>query len=185
MTTIAAAPQPSTMAHFIPRMPKPQAPAVTNQGVDHTQKIQSFSTPIKIEYVVPASQTSFNLVKSHQEVLKLLKLKDPTLEIVPSNSAKATFSDLHQFPSNENDYNEHFDHAIQKEPTAARKVLVRHNVITKLKFSELKFQNPKLMEHMFKNRIYLRYNQSESLEVAALGFIQDVHPRITYRDTFA
>ena len=128
---------------------------------------------------------SFNLVKSHKEVLRFLQQKDPSIEIVPSNKAKATFSNLTKFPSNENDYNEHFDHAIQKEPSEARKILVRHTVITKFKFSELKFQNANLMEHMFKNRIYLRYNQSESLEVAALGFIQDVHPRITFRDTFA
>ena len=38
---------------------------------------------------------------------------------------------------------------------------------------------------MYKNKIYIRYNQSESMEVAALGFIQDVHPCITFRDTFS
>ena len=39
------------------------------------------------------------------------------------------------------------------------------------------------MEYMFKNKIYIRYNQSESLEVATLEFMQAVHPRsITFRD---
>jgi hypothetical protein len=42
------------------------------------------------------------------------------------------------------------------------------------------------MEHVFKNKICIRCNQSESLEVAALvGFIQDIHPRITFRDHFS
>ena len=117
-------------------------------------------------------------------MLKLLKEKDPTLEVVPSKDGGSVLSDLCKFPSNETDYNNLFDHAIQKEPTEARKILVRHSLITNLRFSELKFQNAKLMDHMFKNRIYLKYNQSESLEVAALGFIQNVHPRITFRDEF-
>jgi hypothetical protein len=53
-----------------------------------------------------------------------------------------------------------------------------------MKFSDLKFQNAPLMDHMFKNKIWIRYNQSESLQVAALGFMQGVHPRVTHCDGF-
>ena len=166
-------------------MPPNQLPGNPAHGADNTTKIQRYSTPVKLEFVVAASQTAFNLVKAHQEIIKLLQDKDPTLEIVPSKDGKATFNDIKKFPANEKDYNEHFDHAVQKEPTEARKILVRHSLLTNLKFSDLKFQNAKLMEHMFKNKVYIRYNQSESLEVAALGFIQGVHPRITFRDTFS
>ena len=173
------------MATFRPVMPTNKNPGDHTLGVDNTQKIQRFLTPIKLEFVVAASQTAFNLAKAHHEVLKLLKDKDPTLEVVPSKDTKASFNDLKQFPANDTDYNAKFDHAVQKEPTEARKILVRHSLLTNLKFSDLKFQNAKLMEHMFKNKIYIRYNQSESLEVAALGFMQDVHPRITFRDHFA
>ena len=148
--------------------------------------IQRFLTLIKLEFVVAASQTAFNFAKAYHEVLKLLKDKDPTLEIVPFKDNKATFKDMNQFPANDKAYNEKLDHAVQKEPTEARKILVRHSLlVTNLKFSDLKFQNTKLMEHMFKNKIYIWYNQSESLEVAALGFMQDVHPRITFRDRFS
>ena len=165
-------------------MPPNLAPGVTVNGTNNTIKIQRYTTPIKIEFVVSSNQTTFNLVKAHKEVLKLMKDKDPTLEILPSKEGKANFKDLVQFPANEKDYNDQFDHAVQKEPNDARKILVRHSVITNLKFSDLKFQNAQLMDHMFKNKIYIRYNQSESLEVAALGFIQDVHPRVTFRDNF-
>ena len=185
MTTPAVAPPRPTMAPFKPTMPPNLPPGATTHGIDNTQKIQRFKTPIKIEFVVAASQTAFNLVKAHQQVLKLLQDKDPTLEIIPSKADKATFKDLLKFPANEKDYNEHFEHAVQKEPTEARKILVRHSLLTNLKFSDLKFQNAKLMEHMFKHKIYIKYNQSETLEVAALGFIQDVHPRVTFRDTFS
>jgi hypothetical protein len=37
---------------------------------------------------------------------------------------------------------------------------------------------------MFKNKIWIRYNQSKSLHVAALGFMQGVHPRVIHRDGF-
>jgi hypothetical protein len=185
MTTTADDPPPSTMATFIPNLPPNQTTRIAANGADNTQKNQRFKTPIKIEFAVAASQTTFNLVKAHQDIIKLLQGKDPTLEIVPSKAGKAPFKDIHKFPANEKDHNEHFDHAVQKQPTEARKILVSHSLITNLKFSELKFQNAKLMDHTFKNKIYIRHNQSESLEIAALGFIQNVHPRITFRDTFA
>jgi hypothetical protein len=184
MTTPAVDAPPPTMAAFNPVMPTNQPPGITANGADNTQKIQRYTTPIKIEFIVASTQTAFNLAKAHKEVLKLLKDKDPTLEIIPSKDGKEKFQDLEKFPANENDYNEQFEHAIQKEPTEARKILVRHSLLTNFKFSDLKFQNAKLMDHMYKNKIYIRFNQSESLEVAALGFIQDVHPRITFRDHF-
>ena len=166
-------------------MPPDIPPGATTNGTTNTLKIQRYSTPIKIEFIVGASQPAFNLAKAHHEILKLLQAKDPTIEIVPSKEGKATFKDLVKFPATEKEYNEHFDHAVQKEPTEARKILVRHSLLTNVKFSDLKFQNARLMDHMFKNRIYLKYNQTETLEIAALGFIQDVHPRITFRDSFS
>jgi hypothetical protein len=57
-------------------------------------------------------------------------------------------------------------------------------LITKMKFTDLKFQNAKLMEHIFTNKIWVHYNQSETLQVSALGFIQGVHPRVTHRDGY-
>jgi hypothetical protein len=132
----------------------------------------------------PSSQTAFNLIKAHQEILKLLQDKDPTLEIIPSKEGRAAFHDLIKFPANKTAYNTHFDHAIQKEPTKACIIFICHSVITNLKFSHLKFQNAKLMEHMSKNKIYIRYNQLDFLSVATLGFIQDIHPHITFCDSF-
>ena len=41
------------------------------------------------------------------------------------------------------------------------------------------------MEHMHRTKIYIPYHQSKSLEVAALRFVQDMHPRITFRDPFS
>ena len=35
---------------------------------------------------------------------------------------------------------------------------------------------------MYKHKIWLKFSESESLEVAALGFIQDVLPRIAFCD---
>jgi hypothetical protein len=52
-----------------------------------------------------------------------------------------------------------------------------------MKFSDLKLQNAKLMDHMYKNKIWI-YNQSDTLQVAALGFAQGVHPRVAHRDGF-
>lgn len=185
MTTPADATPHPTMASFSPTLPPDQSSGAAANGVDNTLKIQRFSTPIKIEFIVSSTQTTFNLLKAHKEILKLLQDKDPSIEIVPSQADKATFKDLFNFPANEKDCNDNFEHAVQKEPTEARKILVRHNIITSLKFSDLKFQNAALMNHMSKNKIYIKYNQSGSLQVAALGFIQDVHPRITFRDHFS
>jgi hypothetical protein len=101
-----------------------------------------------------------------------MKNKDPTLEIVPSKEGKKQFSDLMAFPSNEEDYNALFEHAVvDKRPTEARKIIVKHSLITNMKFSNLKFQNAQLMDHMYKNKIWIRYNQSDTLQVAALGFV--------------
>jgi hypothetical protein len=77
-----------------------------------------------------------------------------------------------------------FEHAIDNQPTEARKIIVKHSLITSVKFSDLKFQNAKLVDYMFKNKIWITYNQSDTLRVAALGFIQGVHPRVTHRDEF-
>jgi hypothetical protein len=145
---------------------------------------QRFVTPVKLEFNVPASQHAFNLNKSYLKVLKLMKEKDPTLEIVPSKEGQDKFSDLLLFPANEKDYNALFHHAIAKQPTEVRKTIVKHSLITNQKFSDLKFQNAKLMDHMFTNKIWIRFNQSDTLQVATLGFMQGVHPRVTHRDRF-
>ena len=105
------------------------------------------------------------------------------MEIVPKDG-QAHIIDLLQFPANEEAYNLLFDHAIQKQSADAKKMILAHNLITNTKISELKFQNPALMDYMYKNKIWLKFNQSESLEVAALGFIQDVHPRVAFRDDY-
>jgi hypothetical protein len=67
-------------------------------GASHGQKAtvdnQCYKTPIKIEFNVPGSQTAFNLNKAHQVILRLLKDKDPTLEIIPSKKGAAKFFNL-------------------------------------------------------------------------------------------
>jgi hypothetical protein len=155
-----------------------------SHGTKTTVNIQRFVTPVKLEFNVPSSQNAFNLNKSHLAVIKLLKEKDPTLEIVPSKDGQEKITDLFKFPANETDYNAMFEHAVDKQPTDARKIIVKHSLITTLKFSDLKFQNAKLMDYMFTNKIWIRYNQSDTLQVAALGFVQGVHPRVTHRDDF-
>jgi hypothetical protein len=76
----------------------------------------------------------------------------------------------------------YFDHAVQKQTGDAKKMITAHALITNTNFSDLKFQNPALMDSMHRNKIWRKHNQSESLEVSALGFIQDVHPRVSCRD---
>jgi hypothetical protein len=118
-------------------------------------------------------------------ILKLLVAKDPTMEMIPLQEDQETFTDLLKFPANKEAYNQRFDHhAVQNQPTEARKMLIAHSLITNTKFTNLKFQNPALMDYMYKHKIWLKLNQSESLEISALGFIQDVHPRATYRDDY-
>jgi hypothetical protein len=125
------------------------------------------------------------LNQSHLAVIKLLKAKDPSSEIVPSKAGPGMSSYLLTFPANETDYNAAFEHAVDKQPTDARKIIVKHSLITKnMKFSDLKFQNDKLMDYIFEHKTWIRYNQSDTLQVAALGFVQGVHPRVTHRDGF-
>jgi hypothetical protein len=100
-----------------------------------------------------------------------MKDKDPTLEIIPSKEGKEKFSDLLKFPANETAYNTLFVHAVDKQPTDARKIIVKHLLIRAMQFSDLKFQNAQLMNHMLKHKIWVRYNQSKMLQVVALGFI--------------
>jgi hypothetical protein len=157
-----------------------------SHGTNATVKSQRFVTPVKLEFNVPATQHAFNLNKAHIEVLKLIKAnKDPSLEIVPFKADQAKFTDLLQFPANEEDYSAMFHHAVDKQPTEARKIIVKHSLITKQKFSDLKFQNAKLMDSMFANKIWIRYNQSDTLQVVALGFMQGVHPRVAHREGFS
>ncbi len=94
MTTPAAAAFPPTMASFKPVMPPDQPPGAAAHGADNTIKIQRHTTPIKIEFVVSSTQNTFNLVKAHKEVLKLLKGKYPTLEIIPSKAGKTSFKEI-------------------------------------------------------------------------------------------
>jgi hypothetical protein len=122
MMTTADDPPPSTMATFIPNLPPHQTTSIAANGADNTRKIQRFKTPIKIEFVVAASQTTFNLAKAHQEIITLLQGKDPILIIVPSKAGKATFKDIHRFPANENDCNAHFDCAPKMTPLKPKKV---------------------------------------------------------------
>jgi hypothetical protein len=174
-------PPSSTKAVF-----RPASTLVNPSGAAHgtktTVNLQKFVTPVKLEFNVPASQQAFNLSKSHLEVLKLIKEKDPTLEIVPSKEGQDKFNDQLKFPVNESDYNALFHHAVDKQPTEARKIVVKHSLITNQKFSDLKFQNAKLMDHMFAHKIWIKFNQSDTLQVAALDFLQGVHPRVTHRD---
>jgi hypothetical protein len=162
-----------------------EASSSTPHGTKTTMNSQRFVTPVKLEFNVPATQQAFNLNKAHIEVLKLIKAKDSSLEIVPSKAGQAKFTDLLQFPANEEEYNAMFHHAVDKQPTEARKIIVKHSLITNQKFSDLKFQNAKLMDYMFANKIWIRYNQSDTLQVTALGFMQGVHPRVAHREGFS
>jgi hypothetical protein len=129
-------------------------------------------------------QNTFNLNKSHLAVIKLLKAKHPSLEIIPSKAGQGTISNLLTFPANEADYNAAFEHTVDNQPTNVRKIIVKHSLITNMKFSDLKFQNAKLMDYMFEHKIWICYNRSDTLQVAALGFVQGVHPRVTHWDGF-
>jgi hypothetical protein len=183
MTLPTAAQQPSPMAAFRPSAPNPALPGAVH-GSKTTVNLQRYRTPIKLEFNVTSATTAFNLPTEHRAVLKLLLAKDPTLEIVPSKEGQSNITDLLSFPATETAYNRLFKHAVDKQPTAARKINIAHSLITNLKFSALKFQNAPLMDYMAKNNIWIRFNQSESLQIAALGFIQDVHPRVTFRDDY-
>jgi hypothetical protein len=67
-----------------------------------------------------------------------------------------------------------------RQKPAASKIVVKHSLITNQKFSDLKFQNAKLMDYMFANKIWINYNHSDTLQVAALGFtMQEIHPRVS------
>ena len=170
------------MAVFNPKDHPPAIPGLAHGSMSTLNTVR-YRTPIKIEFNVSSTQTAFNLPKEHCAILQLLVAKDPTMEIVPKNG-QPHITDLLQFPANEEAYNLLFDHAIQKQPADAKKMILAHNLITNTKFSDLKFQNPALMDYMYKHKVWLKFNQSENLEVAALGFIQDVHPRIAYRDDY-
>jgi hypothetical protein len=117
---------------------RPLVPRVPPQGAAHDTKTtmnhQRFVTPVKIEFNVPTSQNAFNLAKAHQEILKLMKDKDPTLEIIPSKEGKEKFSDLLKFPANKTAYNALFVHAVDKQPTEARKIIVKHSLFTAMTF---------------------------------------------------
>jgi predicted oxidoreductase len=147
------------------------AASSVSQGTKMTVSSQCFISPVKLEFNVPATQHAFNLNKAH-----IIKAKDPSLEIFPSKTGQAKFTDLLQFSANKKDYRAMFHHAIDKQPTEACKIIVKHSLITNQKFSDLKFQNAKLMDYMFANQIWIRYNQSNTLQMAALGFMQGVHP---------
>jgi hypothetical protein len=178
--TSNSAPQPSAMAAFCPQTATPTLPGAVH-GATATFSTKTFRTPIKIEFNVLSNQNAFNLPKEHCALLKLLVAKGPTMEIVPEDG-KPHFTDLIQFPANEEACGQFFDYAIQKQTGNAKKMIIAHTLIINTKFSNLKFQNPALMDCMCKNKIWLKCNQSEFLEVSALGFIQDVHPRISCRD---
>ena len=186
MTTMAKpdnAAQPLTKAAFRPAISLIN-PVTSAHGVQATHNTQRFLTPVKFEFKVPSNQHAFNLNKAHLAVLNLIKDKDPSIEIVPSKEGQNKFADLAKFPATEEAYSALFHHAIDKQPTEARKVIVKHSILTNQKFSDLKFQNAKLMDHLFTNKIFLSYNQSDTLQVAALGFMQGIHPRVTHREGF-
>jgi hypothetical protein len=183
MTLSAAVVSPPTMAAFRPSEPSPLLPGAVH-GSKTMVNSQRYRTPIKLEFNIALATTAFNLPNEHREVLKLLLAKDPTLEIVPSKEDQAAFADLNKFPATENAYNLLFNHAVDKQPTEARKIIIAHSLITNLKFFDLKIQNAPLMDYMAKKKIWVHFNQSQSLQIAALGFIQDVHPRVTYRDEY-
>jgi hypothetical protein len=145
---------------------------------------QRFSTPIKTEFIITTAQTAFNLVKAHQTILKLLQNKVPILEIIPSKAGKASFKNLVQFPVNKTEYNEHFNHAVQKEPTEARKILVCHSLHQSQIFRP---QVPKCQTHgapVQKQDLY-PLQPVRILGSRSFRFIQDVHPHITFRDSFS
>jgi hypothetical protein len=127
--------------------------------------------PVKLEFIVQATQHAFNLNKAHIKVLKCIKENDPSLEIVPSKAGQAKCTDLLQFPANEKDCSAMFHHAIDIQPTEACEVIVKHSLITNQKFSDLKFQNARLMDYIFANKIWILYNQSDTLQMEVLGFI--------------
>jgi hypothetical protein len=99
---------------------------------------------VKLKFIVQSSQNAYNLAKAHHEILKLMKRKDPTLEIILSKYGKEKFTDLLQFSANANAYNELFEYAVDKPLANARKIIVKHSSITATKFSDLKFQNAPL-----------------------------------------
>jgi hypothetical protein len=85
--------KPLTTATFLP-----VEATVRSYDIQHGAKTtlhhQRYVTPVKLEFNIPSSQNTFTINKAHQEVLQLMKDKDPTLEIVPSKEGKAKFTNL-------------------------------------------------------------------------------------------
>ena len=61
------------------------------------------------------------------------------MKIIPKDGQPHIIDLLH-FPANKEAYNLLFDHAIQKQPADAKKMILAHNLITNTKFSDLKCQ---------------------------------------------
>ena len=135
MTTSDISAQLSVMAVFNSNDHPLTLPGLTH-GAMSTLNNVPYRTPIKIEFNVSSAQTAFNLPK------ELLVAKDPTMEIVPKDGQPHIIN-LFQFPAN---HNLPFDHAIQKQPANAKKMILAHNLIPNTKFFDVKFQNPALMD---------------------------------------
>jgi hypothetical protein len=78
----------STKQRFDLQCPESVPPQGAVHGTKTTMNRQRFVTPVKIEFYVPTSQNAFNLAEVNQEILKLMKDKDRTLETIPSKEGK-------------------------------------------------------------------------------------------------
>lgn len=118
-----------------------------------------------------------NFVAVHKEWFLPLKKNDPMARIIPYKDA--TISTENQFPKTQPEYDRAFSQRISRQPGQPRAV----RIIFEIEFKE-NFQktfNQETMEFLTKRGVYMKMNLSSQLWWDALGFLNHVHPKASWR----
>ena len=148
-----------------------------NQEKDKNKKDEKEGMPIRIEFLIPKNNPTFNLLDEHLKLFKELKKADPKIIIY---SKKTPISDAKNFPKNKKDYEADFEHFYDNYPASSPKITVTHRISTSIRFNDLK-NNQGVMEYLNEKNIFLMTNPGEWKKIAKIGWIQYVNTRTSWR----
>ena len=124
--------------------------------------------------------TAFNPRPKHLELLKLMKIADPTM-IIKSSHDDTTWEKFVEFPMRD-EYKKHFNMTESKPPRGARKVTAHFQLQTKSRINTIKFSS-EVYNFLKANSIYLVIDHYEMQKIASIGYITEIHPTLTWLPT--
>ena len=148
------------------------------RGANMVEEKKLWETPVKLEFNIDRATVEYNVRAQLLLLLKLMKLKDPTLKVKSTTDDNKIWGQLDTLPE-DSDFNDNFqikDFLYRK----MRKVVVYMKLLTSLHVNQIKYTD-KVKQHLFQHNIWFKPDMFQTKVESSPGVMIMLHPKLTHR----